>query len=227
LRHLALLDQRSVAAGTHPSEALTALRAYVDALGRRGDAQTIVSDLFERGQLLKFALSLSPETRRQLFEAALANGLSIPDSWYEDAELGAWVATITELEGRDFQQHKAVTPIETLERAQRLQAELDAARSATDRISHEAKRSFLDQSADAFHDLELTIDGYVQLWNALGKMGISQVAALGSVIDRDQIDPTRHHIVAESEADRFLVRRAGVVVDGEVVTKSQIEGLGG
>ena len=228
LRYLAVLDQRLSAAGTAPAGTEAVLTAYVEALGRRGDARQLVSDLFERGPLFKLALGLSAGTRSQLVQAAVANGLSITEHWYDDPALGEWLLSL-ELDGRAAragQDGKPSTPLAALEHARGLNAEVETARSKTERLLHEAKLAFVGESSRAFEDLELAIDGYIQLWHALSGMGISQVAALGSVVDLEEIDPRRHEIVGDPSSARFVVRAAGIAVDGEVVSKARIEGIG-
>jgi hypothetical protein len=227
LRYLALLDQRLTSATTPSPETVPLIDAYIDALGKRGDAGELMTDLFERGPSLKIALALSAETRTKLVHTALDNGLPIPDTWYDDAGLGDWLQTVTTREslGHIGTRATANTPLDLLARARRLRADVDAAHARTAQLLQEAKHAFLAENTSVFDDLERTVDGYVQLWQALSRLGISQVAALGAVIEREHIDPYRHEIVGDDHRERFVVRGAGMTIDQEIVTKARLEGI--
>jgi hypothetical protein len=220
-RYLAVLDQRAAAGRESAAEATALIQAYVEALGRSGGAASLITDLFQRGPLVKLALGLSAPTREALLEAALANGLEPSPGWYDDSALGSWLRSAVAGPAQD----EPSGPLEVLHGLRRLRVQVDTARADASRIRHDAKQAFLAETKDAFADLEMTIDGYIQLWNALGALGISQVAALGAVIERQHLDSQRHEIVGEAEGECFVVRGAGLLVDGEVITKAQVEAV--
>jgi hypothetical protein len=226
-RYLALLDQRLATGDEAAANWEPVLTAYIDALGRRGDVVRLVSDLFERGPAFKLVVGLSPTTRMRLLQKAVAHGLAVKNEWYENSALGSWLRTIVPSGSSlssDIEAGQSDS-LDLLRRARRLAAEVDLVSSSTKRLRHDAKLSFLAASKQAFDDLELAVDGYVQLWNALSVLGIAQVAPLGTVVESDHLDPGQYEIVGEGGSDRYIVRSAGTVIDGEVVVKALIEGL--
>src|SRR5205823_1054823 len=86
-----------------------------------------------------------------------------------------------------------------------------------------ARRAFLARTARALAELEQTADTYVQLWRGLGRLGIKQIAALGEQIDSAELDPSRHELVGSNGARRYIVRSAGVEIDGEVIRRARLE----
>jgi hypothetical protein len=225
LRYLAVLDHRAIGGGASAAEGIALLRPYVEALGRRGDAAALITDLFERGPLLNLAIGLSAETRGWLLDAALANGLVPVPQWYEDAALGVWLGSRDAAGGSAAVSGETSDPLETLSHLRDLGAQVEKLRADVGRIKHDAKLAFVSETSDAFADLETAIGGYVQLWNALAGLGISQVEALGASLERQALDPQRHEIVGAESGERFVVRTAGLVVDGEVVTKAKVEAV--
>jgi hypothetical protein len=220
LRYLALLERRS---GSGEALRRTAFRAvigpYAEALGVSGDAAIATAHLFEGGAFFKTLFGLSAATREVLLRAALSNGLDVDPEWLSHPQFGAWLAGITESGGRPTyaDNSKSVAELARLTN-QLLRMEAEAAD-----LRHEARLAYVADVRQGLDHLELTIDGYVQLWRRLSRLGISQIAALGEIVHRDDLDPDRHNVLGDSPSGRFVVRSSGVQVDGEVVIKARME----
>jgi hypothetical protein len=225
VRYLAALDQRvAKSKPTSRNVLASVLQAYVVALGRAGDAAAMTIDLFGRGPLMRVALGLSSHTRELVVRAALENGLEVNPSWLEDDRLGEWLATIHGVDAvASSRTGESTSSIAALERARQTAEVARTTRSRLERLQFDAKKAFVERTLPAFDDLELAIDGYIQLWQALGQLGVSQVAPLGASVSREDIDPDRHELVSEAPGERYVVRSAGIVVDGAVLVKARLE----
>ena len=217
LRYLAVLERRATSGEVGLRAAFgSVLDAYIDALGRAGDAGTAVTDLFTGGQLFKVAFGLSASTREALVRAALANGYEVEPGWLSHAQFGMWLSGIVSPALSSAASNPLTELAELRSMLTRTQAE------AAD-LRHEARLAYVSDVREGLDHLELTIDGYVQLWRRLSRLGIAQIAALGEVVQREDLDPNRHDVLGDSASDRFVVRSAGVEVDGEVVIKARME----
>jgi hypothetical protein len=201
------------------------LSAYVTALARHGDAASLITELFERGPRMKLVLGLSSDTRRQLLEAAIENGFEVPDAWPGHETLGEWLTDLLRAGPDAAGEQSTSTPLDTLLTARARAGELAELGERTTSLEHEAKLAFVSECRAVFDDLELAIDGYVQLWRALAGLGIAQVEPLGAIVERGTLDPTRHEIVGDANGNTYVVRAAGIAVDGEVVAPARIERL--
>jgi hypothetical protein len=220
LRHLALLERRATSG---PPERRAGyqlvLEAFASALGASGEAASAIADFLTGGPTFKTLFGVSAATRELLLRSAAANGLEVDSAWLEHPQFGAWVAEVLSPAG-DTTHGSASDPITELAVQRRRLAE--ALEQAAD-LRHEARVAYIAEVRQGLDDLELTIDGYVQLWRRLARLGISQIAALGELIPREHIDPDRHELVGTATADLLVVRSAGVQVDGEVVIKARLE----
>ena len=220
LRYLALLERRS-ASGEAPRRAAfrNVLGVYAEALGASGDAGVAVADLFEGGPFFRTLFGLNAATRELLVLAALSDGLDVDPAWLSHPQLGDWLAGIAASGGRptDSESSNPVVELARLTK-QLLRVEAEAAD-----LRHEARLAYVADVRQGLDHLELTIDGYVQLWRRLARLGISQIAALGEIVRRDDLDPDRHEVLGDSQSDHFVVRSSGVAVDGEVVAKARME----
>jgi hypothetical protein len=220
LRFLALLERRS---GSQSEELRPvhqrAMEQLVEAMAADGSAQQALTDLFEGGPQMRAVLGLSPATRTILLRTALAHGLAIRPTWLDHRQLGSWLR-----EFADEDSGPVAEPSQTLRRLREARAARDAAAEVASRVQHSAKLSFVDKVSTAFADLERTIDGYVQLWQRLGRLGIDQVAPLGAQLAPDELDPERHELIGDDEeATTWVVRSAGLVIDQQVITKARLE----
>lgn len=225
VRYLAALDQRLAKSSPATRQAPAAvIEPYVLALGRVGDATAITIDLFERGPLMRVALGLTSNTRELVVKAALGNGLEVAPAWLEDVRLGNWLAGVIGAEEMQPSSERGESsPIAILESAHRTAETARAMQQRVERLQSDVKKSFVESALPAFVDLELAIDGYIQLWQALSQLGVSQVAPLGTVVAREEIDPDRHDIVSSSPAERYVVRAAGVAVDSQILVRARLE----
>jgi hypothetical protein len=195
------------------------MEQLVEAMAADGSAQRALTDLFEGGSQMRAVLGLSPATRTILLQTALAHGLDVDPTWLDHRQLGSWLREFTGDESGPVTE-----PGQVLRRLREARATKDAAASAATRVQHSAKLSFVDKVSTAFADLERTIDGYVQLWQRLGRLGIAQVAPLGAQLTTDELDPERHELIGDdAEATAWVVRSAGLVIDQQVITKARLE----
>jgi hypothetical protein len=229
LRYLGVLDQRAQR-GDPDQRGLAAqlLPPYTAALAESGLAEEALRGLFEGGALLPVVVQLSANTRRLMLEAAVARGFIPPAEWLEHPALGEWLRALglrstgapTEDAAVD-----AATLATSLRLAQEASSALEAARVELDRQRHAEKESMMRVAAPVFEEIDALIDSYTQLWQGLGRLGIDQVAPLGTMIAPEAVNPARHEIVAVPKASRFVVRSPGVVIDGDVVVRARLEGV--
>jgi hypothetical protein len=221
-RALVILDQRTVKGSKSIKRAAAdAFAATADATAT-GAASELLHDLFERGPLFQAAVALSPTGRAALLEAVREAGITPPDRWFEHDVLGPWLA---EACGQEPEPGPAAAPQQALialQQAARQQREaeerLRAGRSA-------ARHEFVARATAALDDLEQTADSYVQLWQGLSGLGIRQVATLGHTLAPDVLDPDRHEIVGDPSAASYVVRSAGIEVEGVVVRRARVEAV--
>ena len=223
VRALAMVDQRlgRATAGPGRNAALAALAAIATEAVRLGAAEEILRDLFERGPLFQAAIALSPEARSIVVQAAIDAGFEPPDSWREHAVLGGWLADVM---GETTA--VAAVPSTAADALIALQRTENERREAEDRLRAgraAARHSFVDGVNASLDDLEQTVDTYVQLWLALGRLGIQQIAALGQILAADELDPSRHELVSDAGAASYVVRSGGVEIEGEVVRRARVE----
>jgi hypothetical protein len=220
IRSLAVVDQLA----TRAPSARTALRvrtAIADAMAESGTAQELLLELFDRGELFQAVLSLSSDARGELLQASIELGFEPPAGWREHAALGEWFRSVvdgTSGPAGDDDPHPLIR-LQEIERARRrAEAQLSAGRAA-------ARRAFIADAAEPLRDLEETVDSYVQLWLGLARIGIKQIAALGEVLSREEIDPERHEVVESRAASIYVVRSQGIAVEGEVVRRARLEAI--
>jgi hypothetical protein len=232
VRYLVVLDQRAHQASSDPTVrdvAARVLPAYSHALGSVGIAERILRDLFQGGPLLPVALQLSPTTRELLLNSAQVGGFEPPIEWRTHSALGEWLRT-TQLDrgavGPDDGVSVDRATLATAFRlAQAAEERLAAARDQLERLRHSVKEDLARAAAGVFDEIDALIDSYAQLWQGLSLLGIQQIAPLGLVIDREDLEPRRHEIVGDATAIRFVVRSPGVVIDGEVAARARVEGV--
>ncbi len=232
LRYLGVLDQRAQRSGTSGpvrEAAARVLPAYAQALGASGLARRAVGDLFDGGALLPVAVQLSAAARELLLESAVANGLEPSPQWIEHSVLGEWLRAV-QLQGDRARPVEGEPPdLAMLATAFRLardaNSRLRAIRDDLDSQRHSVKEQVARVATGVFDEIDALIDSYAQLWHGFSKLGIRQIAPLGLVVAREDLDPNRHQIVGEASADHFLVRSPGVEIDGEVQVRARLEGV--
>lgn len=226
LKYLASLDRRLLRATAAPARSLRDLHTgYVNALGRNGDAERCITDLFEAGSTMRIGLALSPETRGLLLDAARGNDMIVASTWVDHPSLGKWLSD--RLGEEPSPPDKGATDhVASLDQGRARHAELARWRERAEHLRHEARIEYLEQSKPSLDELELAADGYIQLWRAFAELGMEQVAVLGSTIPAEDVDPGRYEIVGAGNFDRFVVRGAGLTVGSDVLAKAVLEGIG-
>ena len=150
----------------------------------------------------------------------MRRGLELPEEWRSHSALGEWLAATIDDSPTNGTASNGEHPLIELQQAERdrraAEAQLSAGRNA-------ARHAFVTAAAKALEQLEETTDAYVQLWQGLAQLGISQISALGEVLHAEELDPERHEIVGEARADSYVVRSAGIVVGDDVVQRAQVE----
>lgn len=216
-RAVALIDHRAQQLANPTTQA--ALVALSRALADAGVAQTLLADLFERGPTFQAVLGLSPSAREVLLRAAMDHGFEPSEAWREHPVLGEWLDFILSESSREVVPSTG-SPLERLQSVERFRREAEAQLSEGRRA---AKQSFVREGRSALEDLEDNMDAYLQLWLALRRVGISQVAALGSVLRADELETAKHAVIETTSAERYVVRSAGVMVDDEVIERARVE----
>ena len=228
LRYIGTLDQRAGRSGLDPNlrEASRALlEAFVQACGRSGLAERAMVDLFQRGPLFQIALNLSASARLQLLDGAVQGGFAVPADWYEHRALGEWLTSERPAIGAGGVATDARGLAGELQRAQVASFELTRIEDELSNLRHGAKLSLARSVAPRLREIELVVDGYVQLWQGLSRKGMRQVAAPGSRIARAEFDTHRHQLVGDAGSDVFVVRSGGIEVDGLVLTRASLEAV--
>ena len=224
VRALAIVDQR-LARATDPRRQKVeeaALLATAAAAAAGGVGETVLTDLFGRGPLFQAAIALSPRARRALLEATIHHGFVPPQAWREHDVLGEWLiealgeASATDASG-------PATGADALVLLQSVERERQDAEDRLRAGRTEARHALVAKAAAALEDLEQTADTYVQLWLGLGRLGVRQIAALGEQMRASELDPSRHELVGGAEGETYVVRSAGVEVDGAVVRRARVE----
>lgn len=224
VRAVALVDQRL--SRTPASDTRTTLPQVQRALAVRateaGVAQDLLSALFERGPLFQVAVGLSPDTRLELLNAARVAGFEIPARWTSHQVLGGWL--------REALGEAPSTGITDSGDALTRLAEVEAARREMEQRLHDARlaarEAFAVAASVPLDHLEQTADAYVQLWLGLSRLGIRQIAALGQLMQRDELDPNRHELVGDDTGEStvlFVVRSAGLAVGDRIVRRARLE----
>ena len=224
VRYLAVLDQRLSKATPASREPLAdVLDAYVLALGSNGDAVAVVTDLFERGPLMRPALNLAATTREALVRAALANGLQVTSNWLGDERLGAWLSGIVGNEAAppagDQPTHRSSCWQAPSAQRQLLGPRICASSGSSLMPSeHSPSGPCRPLPTSNGPSTDSCSSG-----SALSHLGVSQVAPLGAQLTNEEVDATRHEIISPTPAARYIVRSAGLMVDGDVLVKARLE----
>jgi hypothetical protein len=226
-RYLATVDQRIDRPGSTESvrsAAAPLVREYIAALANAGEADAFLRALFEGGPLARAVIRLSPSTRAAVVEAAVDAGAEVDPRWFDHPVLGSWLRGLLQP-----QDEPELSEREQLERALQVAAAEESRRrrvlDATRRQLTVAKEAFAQQATEALAELDAVMDAYLELRRSLSTFGIEQVARLGSIIGRDDVDEERHEIASGEGAEEYVVRSPGVAVDGHVLTRARLEGV--
>jgi hypothetical protein len=147
-----------------------------------------------------------------------------PAEWRRHDVLGEWLAETTG--ETPVAAAEPATALDALVELQLVEQERREAEARLESGRNAAKHAFAVRAAAALAGLEETMDAYAQLWLGLSRLGIAQVAPLGTVLDAGDLDPVRHEIVGEQGARSYVVRSAGIEIDGEVVRRARVESQG-
>ena len=217
LRALALVDQR---AARSPGDAAAAARSAVaQLLAETGLAGRCMRDLGAGGPLQGPAMSLTASARQELFDAALDAGTRPSPDWADHPVLRHWLDDAPAPPG----DAENLTTTEVLSRLASLATRRRELESRIADSRRAARSGFVHRAQRAIVDLEEAADAYVQLWLGLRRSGIDRLAAPGSVVDAEALDPMKFEIVGESDTQSFVVRFGGVSVDGEVIQRARVE----
>jgi hypothetical protein len=99
-------------------------------------------------------------------------------------------------------------------------------RSQLARQEGNVARQIAERLSRPFLALEGVVYGYFRLRAILADAGWRQIApALGDSLSHADLDPARHEVRHNEDADRFVVRSLGIEIDGEPVVRAVVEGL--
>jgi hypothetical protein len=93
------------------------------------------------------------------------------------------------------------------------------------RLNEQAVEDFAQSAAPVFAEIDGLVDAYTQLWRGLAKLGVEQIAPLGSAIARDQLVPELHEVVGEADPVAYVVREPGLRVGDRVIQRARIEAV--
>ena len=103
----------------------------------------------------------------------------------------------------------------------------DGLRERVARSGQDAARRIAEELRLPLRAIESTLFGYFRLRATLNDLGWRQIApALGDLLTRDQLEPLRQDVRGNLDADEFRVRSLGIEVDGEVIDRVIVEGIG-
>jgi hypothetical protein len=103
----------------------------------------------------------------------------------------------------------------------------DGLRERVGRSREAAARRIGEELRLPLRSIESTLFGYFRLRAALTELGWRQIApSLGDLISREQLDPQRQDVRGDVDAQQFRVRTLGLEVDGEVIDRVIVEGVG-
>lgn len=230
VRYLGVLDQRVSTAGTaadlrRTSEAL--LPAYVRALAQTELVSSVLTNLFEGGPYLPLLVQLSAGTRELLVREAVANGFQPPAQWFDHPALGAWLrGLVGSPPGSAAAETASPDGLATgFRRAVEACEARVSAREALARQRQAVVAELARAASSVFDEIDALIDSYAQLWHGLSRIGMRQIAPLGVVLERDDVDSELHEVVGEPDRSRFVVRSPGLEVEGMVIARARVEGV--
>ena len=101
-----------------------------------------------------------------------------------------------------------------------------ALRAQLSREEGNVARRIADQLHRPFLALEGVVYGYFRLRAILDDAGWRQIfSSLGDSIGYEELDPSRHEVRGNEQAERYVVRSLGIEVEGQPVVRAVVEGL--
>jgi hypothetical protein len=86
-----------------------------------------------------------------------------------------------------------------------------------------ARIAVAEASVATLAEVGALVDAYEQLLRAFADLGIAPAAPIGGELAPTELDSRLHKIAGEASS-RYVVREAGLVVDGEVLVPAIVEG---